>query len=171
MQVTLEPAARHLTKTRTCANTEPKRRRHLPESGKHLKSPRLPLSTTLPASSGHAPDTSMAPLPARPDMEIICVGCSDESALPPITDPCVAFLARQVSARSGTDRAMQSAPLSWVFAAIAAESSLGGVPQDRRGCKAGIGPQRRLIPCRLFRGIQIPCRQRPHAEPDGVERR
>jgi hypothetical protein len=61
--------------------------------------------------------------------------------------------------------------LRCVIAAMAARSSPGGVLQDRRGCKAGTGAQRRLIPCRLFRGVQIPCRQRPHAEPDGVERR
>ncbi len=61
--------------------------------------------------------------------------------------------------------------LSCVIAAMAAGSSRGGVLPDRRGCNGGTGAQRRLIPCLLFRGVQVPCRQRPHAEPDGVERR
>jgi hypothetical protein len=28
-----------------------------------------------------------------------------------------------------------------------------GVLRDRRGCNGGTGAQRRLIPCRLFRGV------------------
>ena len=64
-------------------------------------------------------------------------------------------------ARSGTDGPLQTALFELCDCGNGGGSSPGGVPRDRQGCKARTGAQRCLIPCW----------QRPHAEPDGVERR
>src|SRR6516162_11600616 len=63
MQVTLEPAAGHLTKTKICANTEPRGDAIYRKAANTSKCPRLPLSRTRLASSGDAPDASMATSP------------------------------------------------------------------------------------------------------------